>query len=116
MYEHKTQALASKATFYKRIGKNLLLAFLILCIALVIGVLGYHYTASLNWWQSLHNAAMILGGMGPILPNNYEMAPVGIIFSSCYALFSGGLFITNIGFILAPAIHRFFHKLHIKEK
>jgi hypothetical protein len=31
-------------------------------------------------------------------------------------LFSGVVFITNIGFILAPVIHRFFHKLHVEAK
>lgn len=39
----------------------------------------------------------------------------GKIFSSAYALFSGVAFITNIGFILAPAVHRLMHKIHIQE-
>jgi hypothetical protein len=40
----------------------------------------------------------------------------GKIFSSIYALFSGVVFISNIGIILAPAIHRLFHILHLQEK
>ena len=39
----------------------------------------------------------------------------GKLFSSAYALFSGVAFITNIGFILTPAVHRFLHRLHVKE-
>ncbi len=39
----------------------------------------------------------------------------GKIFSSLYALFSGVAFITNIGFILAPAVHRLFHVLNVDE-
>jgi hypothetical protein len=78
--------------------------------SLLIGVLGYHYTASIPWIDSVHNACMILSGMGPVvtITNN-----AGKIFSSFYALFSGVIFITNIGVILAPAIHRFFHRMHV---
>lgn len=78
--------------------------------SLMIGVLGYHYTADIGWLDSVHNASMILSGMGPVV-NITTVA--GKIFSSFYALFSGVIFITNIGVILAPAIHRFFHRLHV---
>jgi hypothetical protein len=77
---------------------------------LAIGVVGYHYTADVPWIDALHNAAMILSGMGPVI--NITTTS-GKLFSSAYALFSGIAFITNIGFILAPAVHRFFHSLHI---
>jgi hypothetical protein len=39
----------------------------------------------------------------------------GKIFSSIYALFSGVLFITNIGVILAPALHRIYHRMHLDD-
>ena len=75
----------------------------------MLGILGYHYTADISWIDSLHNASMILSGMGPVV----EIKTVsGKLFSSFYALFSGVAFITNIGILLAPAAHRIFHKLH----
>jgi hypothetical protein len=77
----------------------------------MIGVVGYHYTAGIPWLDSLHNASMILSGMGPVVDIK---TVTGKWFSSLYALFSGVVFITNIGFILAPAIHRFFHQLHLE--
>jgi hypothetical protein len=40
----------------------------------------------------------------------------GKIFSSCYALFSGVVFITNVGVILAPVLHRMYHRLHLGEE
>jgi len=56
---------------------------------------------------------MILSGMGPVI----EIETVGgKIFSSAYALFSGVVFITNVGVILAPAVHRIFHRLHLEDK
>jgi hypothetical protein len=113
MYEHKKQKLAPMSTFYQRVFKNILLALFILGICLLLGIAGYHYTAEVSWLDSLHNASMILSGMGPVV----EITTVsGKIFSSFYALFSGIVFITNIGVILAPALHRMYHRLHLGEE
>ncbi len=113
MYEHKKQPLASSRIFYQRVLKNLLVASGIIVLCLVIGIIGYHYLANAPWIDALHNAAMILSGMGPVIQIDTTK---GKLFSSVYALFSGVIFIANIGFILAPAIHRLFHRLHIEEK
>lgn len=113
MYEHHKQPLASKATFYQRILKNILIALVIMAVCLVIGIAGYHYWGKASWIDSLHNASMILGGMGPVID---MPTPNAKIFSSAYALFSGVIFITNVGVILAPALHRIFHRLHVEEK
>ncbi|MFM9907851.1 MAG: hypothetical protein ACKVOW_00810 [Chitinophagaceae bacterium] len=115
MYEHKKKPLASPKVYYTRILKNLLIAVSVLLISLSIGILGYNYFAGLPWIDALHNAAMILSGMGPVFEHPREISFEGKIFSSIYALFSGVVFITNIGFILAPAVHRFFHKLHLED-
>lgn len=99
-------------TFYQRVVKNILLASVIMLVCLGIGIVGYHYTADIPWLDALHNASMILSGMGPVV----EIKTVeGKWFSSFYALFSGVVFITNIGVILAPAMHRMFHRLHIED-
>lgn len=37
------------------------------------------------------------------------------LFSSFYALFSGIVFIANIGVILAPLMHRIYHHLHLED-
>ena len=113
MYEHKKQKLAPMTTFYQRVLKNIILASLVLAVCLLIGIAGYHYTADIGWLDSLHNASMILSGMGPVVQIN---TVAGKWFSSFYALFSGVVFITNIGIILAPAIHRLFHRLNLDEK
>lgn len=112
MYEHRKQQLASMATFYQRVVKNILLASAVLLLCLLIGIAGYHYTAGIEWLDALHNASMILSGMGPVV----EIKTVaGKWFSSMYALFSGVVFITNIGIILTPAMHRIFHRLHLQD-
>jgi hypothetical protein len=112
MYEHHNQSLAPKAVFYHRVAKNLLITLGVLLVCLFIGIMGYHYTAGIAWLDSLHNASMILSGMGPVV----EIKTVsGKWFSSAYALFSGVIFITNVGIILAPAMHRLFHRFHLDK-
>lgn len=113
MYEHKKQPLASKKTYYKRIGRSVLLALFVLFISLLIGIIGYHYTTGMPWLDALLNASMILSGMGPV---DTLTQPAGKWFASFYALFSGVVFITNIGLILSPAIHRIMHRLHVEDK
>lgn len=113
MYENKHEKLAPLTVFYKRILWNLMVAAILLFICLSIGVLGYHYTDNITWIDSLHNASMILSGMGPVV----EIKSIGgKFFSSFYALFSGVAFITNIGIILTPMAHRLYHRLHIDEE
>ncbi|MDB5207424.1 MAG: hypothetical protein JWR72_2499 [Flavisolibacter sp.] len=112
MYEHKKQPLASLSLFYTRVLKNLLLAGSILALCLLIGLIGFHQLAKATWIDAFHNASMLLSGMGPVL---FPESTGGKIFSSCYALFSGVVFITNIGVILAPLIHRIIHRLHLDD-
>jgi len=112
-YERKTERLASPKVYYRRLIANFLLASLILSISLLIGIFGYRYLAYASWIDSIHNASMILSGMGPVIEIKSTQ---GKLFSSAYALFSGVVFISNIGIILAPAIHRLSHKLHLQDK
>ena len=112
MYENKKHPLASRRTFVNRILKNFIITMAILIVCLMIGVLGYHYTAHIPWLDALHNASMILSGMGPVVTIDTVS---GKWFSSFYALFSGIAFVTNMGVLLAPVMHRFFHKLHLEQ-
>ena len=56
---------------------------------------------------------MILSGMGPVVTSGFT--PEGKIFSSVYALFSGVVFVGAMGYILAPGLHRVFHRLHLEQ-
>lgn len=113
MYENKRQPLASRSTFYQRVLKNIIIATVIMFICLAIGIAGYHFIGDVAWIDAVHNASMILSGMGPVVEIKSD---AGKLFSSAYALFSGVIFITNIGVILAPSLHRLFHRLHVDQK
>lgn len=117
MYEHRKQRLASKQVYRKRVINNLLLSTLVLMISLFLGVLGYKLTIpEFDWYDSLLNASMILSGMGPIIDAKITMTNTAKVFASVYALFSGVTFLTTFGILLAPVVHRFFHKLHIENE
>jgi hypothetical protein len=85
--------------------------------ALAIGMTGYHELGGLGWVESFYYAAMILSGEGPPLdPPSLTVAGLQHLhlFAGFYALFSGVTFITTIGVLFAPAIHRFLHKFHLE--
>lgn len=112
MYEKRKEALASSRIFYRRIGKNFIFTLVMIIVSLLVGTLGYHQWGEQTWIDSFHNASMILSGMGPVVIISTES---GKIFSSFYALFSGLAFITNVGLLLAPVLHRFYHMMHMDE-
>jgi len=79
--------------------------------SLGIGTLGYHTFGELPWIDALLNAAMILTGMGPV---NTMTTAAGKLFAAAYALFSGVAFLTIVGVLLAPLVHRFLHHFHLE--
>jgi hypothetical protein len=113
MYEHQKQPLLSVAKFSRRVIYHFILALLVLGVGLGIGVLGYHRLGELNWIDSLLNASMILGGMGPVDTLDSSAAK---IFASCYALFSGLAFIGIASLIVAPFAHRILHRFNLDKE
>jgi hypothetical protein len=112
-FERRTDKLAPFSIFVQRIIASLVLAFGLILVALSVGIASYHFIAGFNFVDSLLEASMILGGMGPVR----ELANDGAkIFASIYALFSGVIFIALMGIILSPIAHRVMHKFHIDEK
>ncbi len=111
-YEHKSEPIAARSVFLKRIFTHFLWTLIILGTCLLMGIVGYKFTGPMSWIDALHNASMILGGMGPVVIIETFW---GKVFSSFYALFSGVIFITSIGVLIAPIAHRFFHKMNLED-
>ncbi|MCS6966243.1 MAG: hypothetical protein NZ473_05710 [Candidatus Kapabacteria bacterium] len=108
-FEHQHEPLASSQRFWGRLAVFWLLVVGILGCVLVLGVLGYHWLGGLPWVDALLEAALILGGMGPLHPLPTTAAK---LFAAFYALFSGLFFIAAIGVMLSPIFHRIAHRLH----
>ena len=111
MFEHRTQPLATPAEFAQRMLRSSLITAGIVLFSLVIGMVGYHYLESLSWTDSLLNASMILGGMGPV---NALRTNAGKIFASFYALYSGIILLASVGVLATPLFHRFLHRFHLE--
>lgn len=111
MFEHHKQPLLSPREFLIRQLIYLLAAFLIIVGSLALGMVGYHFLEKLTWIDSLVNAAMLLGGMGPV---NQLHTVGGKLFASFYALYSGIIFLVIVGVIFAPIYHRFLHRFHLE--
>jgi len=79
-------------------------------LSLMMGVAGYHWIAGLRWIDALLNAAMILGGMGPVDALKSDGAK---LFASLYALYSGLTLIALMGILLTPIAHRVLHRFHL---
>jgi cytochrome b subunit of formate dehydrogenase len=111
-YENRAEKLISKFQFLRRMGHSLLVASLLIGISLGIGILGYRDLGELSWTDSFLNAAMILGGMGPVDPMASEAAK---IFAGVYALYSGLAFLVLTGLLFGPIAHRVLHSFHYTE-
>jgi hypothetical protein len=111
MYERRKSPLLPWPAFLARVARHVGLGILVIAISLGIGMLGYHHFEGMPWIDAFANAAMILSGMGPFGPLQTDS---GKLFAGLYALFSGIVFITTAGIILAPVAHRLIHKFHLE--
>jgi hypothetical protein len=104
--------LASRAVFYRRLGRNGLTAGALIAASLAVGIAGYHWLGGLAWIDAFQNAAMILSGMGPVDTLTSSGAK---LFAGLYALYSGLALIATAGLALAPILHRLFQSFHLED-
>ena len=109
MYESRKQPLLSRAQFLQRFWGHVAAAAALLAFSLLIGMAGYGYFENLPWRDAFLNAAMLLGGMGPI---DAPKSDGGKLFAGLYALYSGLVFLVAVSVVLAPVLHRVLHKFH----
>lgn len=114
MYESRHAPLATRTEFRRRVVRHFGVGMLLIGGSLAIGILGYHYLEGMPWIDAYLNAAMLLGGMGPVAPELTHGAAK--LFAGIYALYSGIVVIAAAGIILAPMFHRFLHRFHLEEE
>ena len=111
-YEHRKEPLAPRGVFVRRVAVHGGMGFGFVAVALAIGMAGYRWTEGLGWVDAFLNAAMILGGMGPVAELR---TTAGKLFAGAYSLFSGVAFLVVVGVMFAPLAHRLLHRLHIED-
>ena len=112
MYESKKHRLLTRDQFVRRMLMHFLGALGLVLFSLLLGIVGYMRFERLSLVDAFVNAAMLLGGMGPL---DHPNTTGGKLFAGFYALYAGLVFIVIAGVILAPVVHRVLHKLHWEE-
>ena len=112
-FEKKTQPLANRGRFLRRLTVCIVISTLMMAAGLGIGILGYRWLGRLSWVDSLLNASMILAGMGPV---DVLEGVDAKLFASFYALFSGVVFLGAMAVTLSPLFHRVMHHFHLTEE
>jgi len=113
MYEPKHKPPVSRARFLWRLAAHIAVASAVLIVSLAGGMIGYVKFEHMSWLDAFLNAAMLLGGMGPV---NAPQTDGGKLFAGAYALYAGLVFIVTVALVFTPIIHRLFHYFHWNEK
>lgn len=98
--------------FLRRMLGHVALVAVVLAGSLGGGMIGYAHFEGLSWRDAFLNAAMLLGGMGPV---NAPVTSAGKLFAGIYALYAGLVFILVAGIIATPVAHRLLHQFHWDE-
>lgn len=109
MFEHRSKPLLHPRLFALRMLRHGAIALGLLGLSLALGMAGYVYFEALALEDAFLNAAMLLGGMGPV---NAPLTVGGKLFAGCYALYAGLVFLVSAAVFLSPLVHRAFHQFH----
>lgn len=95
MFEHRSKLLL--------LHPHLFALRMLRHVAIALALLG------LSLEDAFLNAAMLLGGMGPV---NAPTTLGGKLFAGCYVLYAGLVFLISVAVFLSPVVHRAFHQFH----
>jgi len=112
MYEPRTHPPIPRERFVRRLLLHAAAALAVLTISLVLGMTGYEYFEGLPWRDAFLNAAMLMGGMGPV---DAPRTDGGKLFAGLYALYAGLVFLVAAGLVFAPVMHRLMHRFHWQQ-
>jgi hypothetical protein len=100
VYESRKHRPISRPHFLRRLLLHILGASALLLGSLGLGMAGYAYFEALTWRSASVNAAMLLGGMGPV---DSPRTDGGKVFAGFFALYAGLVFLVFSGIVLAPS-------------
>ncbi len=113
MYDPRHAPPLPRHRFAWRLAGHAAAAVLLGVVSLGAGMWGYAHFEGLPWRDSFLEAAMLLGGMGPV---RAPLTPHGKLFAGSYALYAGIVFLVVTGIIFAPVVHRLLHRFHWDER
>ncbi len=110
MFERRTEPLLPRPKFFLRVLKFTVIAIGIILLSLLVGIIGYILTEHLSLTDAYLNAAMLMGGMGPVAVMHTE---AGKLFAGSYALYCGFIVLVSVGIFFTPIFHRILHRFHL---
>ena len=111
MYEHRGEPPLAVRLFLQRLLRHLGYTGVLVGVSLIAGTAGFHWIAGESVLDALLNAAMLLGGMGPV-GDLTHVSPGAKLFASAFALYSGLVFLIAAGLLTVPVFHRVLHRFH----
>jgi len=84
-------------------------ALALMLVSLMLGMAGYQYFEQLPWRDAFLNAAMLMGGMGPV---DAPRTDGGKLFAGLYALYAGLILLVAAVLVVTPVVHRVMHRFH----
>ena len=112
MYESKAHPPISRSRFIRRVLLHAAAALALMLVSLMLGMAGYQYFEQLPWRDAFLNAAMLMGGMGPV---DAPRTDGGKLFAGLYALYAGLVFLVSASLVFTPVVHRVMHKFHWEQ-
>ena len=112
MYEPRHKPPLTRARFLRRLVGHVLVVLGVIGASLALGMCGYMAFEHLSWIDAFLNAAMLLGGMGPV---HLPQTEAGKLFAGFYALYAGLVFIVIAALLVSPVLHRLLHRFHWNE-
>jgi sterol desaturase/sphingolipid hydroxylase (fatty acid hydroxylase superfamily) len=112
-FERRDEKILPPMAFYKRLIVFGLLSMGIILFSLGLGILGYMSFEGLEPVDAFLNAAMLMGGMGPV---NVLYTDGGKIFAGFYAMYCGFVLIFSVALFMTPVFHRLLHHFHLEGR
>ncbi len=109
MYEPKAHPPISRSRFIRRVLLHAAAALALMLVSLMLGMAGYQHFEQLPWRDAFLNAAMLMGGMGPV---DAPRTDGGKLFAGLYALYAGLILLVAAVLVVTPVVHRVMHRFH----
>ena len=111
MYERRSERPISGSQFVRRLLRHAGYGTALIAASLIVGTMGFATLAEESTIDAFLNAAMLLGGMGPV-GDLTRVSSAGKIFAAVFALYSGLMFLIVAGLLVTPVFHRVLHRFH----
>jgi hypothetical protein len=95
--------------FLIHLSRNALISFVLIVGSLGVGIAGYRAFEKMSLLEAYLNAAMLLGGMGPV---KVPCTPGGKLFAATYALYAGLVVVAVTAIMIEPVAHMVLRDFH----